>query len=133
MNQMSLTLAGARVHAGMRFSSVSRENRSAADARKSAETTTVVAFTFFGSGALGVCAGEDDEATGGRTGVGPAFEGVAERLGSALTVRSFPCVSMMALGKVDNLASSAAGRRVRASVNTAFTSGEASVVSDQLY
>ena len=127
-----MTLAGARVHAGMRFSSVRREYKSAADAWKSAWTTTVVPLTFFTSGALGLGADEEEEAMG-RAGVAAAFDGVAERLGSALTVRSFPCVSIMALGNVASFASRTAGRRVRARVNTASTSGDAAVVRDQLY
>jgi hypothetical protein len=53
-------------------------------------------------------------------------------LGSALTVKSLPCVSMIAPGKVASLASKAAGKRVRARVYKALTSGEASVERVQL-
>jgi len=117
----------------MRFSSVRREKRSSAEARKSASTTTVVEFTFgfsvaFGLGAA-AAAEEEVEAAGAGAEAGA---GVPVRLGSALMVKSLPCVSTIAEGKVANLASKAVGRRVRASVNKALTSGEASVERVQL-
>jgi len=87
---------------------VKRLNRSSAAAINVASTSTVDVFTVVGFG-------------GGlfTTGLGPgvaavvaefiACTGVPVRLGSALTVRSFPCVSKIAAGNSANLASSATG------------------------
>lgn len=59
--------------------------------------------------------------------------GVPERLGSALTVKSLPWVSMSAEGKVASFVSNAAGRRALASAKMAITSGEGSVERVQSY
>lgn len=48
-------------------------------------------------------------------------------------VRSFPCVSINALGNSANLVSSAVGRRDFASLKMASTAGDDAVVKDQLY
>ena len=115
---MIRTSAGARVHIGIRFASVRRPNRSSADAWKSASTTTVALLTFF-TRALGFATGveEDDEATAatGAEAEVPGVEvpgaGVPDRDGSALTVKSLPWTSIIAPGKLENLVSSAFGRR----------------------
>jgi hypothetical protein len=94
-----------------------------------------VPFTLF-SCAFGFAAGveEDDEATAatGAEVEGPGA-GVPDRDGSPLTVKSLPWTSIIALGKLENFASSTFGRRNRASVNKAFTSGDGSVVRDHWY
>ena len=124
------TLAALRVHIGILFSSVNSENKSSAAAINVASTVTVVEFTcFFGAGGFGAAAGAGaatDEVV--VVAADPPGAGVALRLGSALTVRSFPCVSMMALGNSESFASSATGRRVRASLYTASTAGLDAVV-----
>lgn len=117
----------------MRFSSVRSEKRSSAEARKSASTTTVVEFTLGFSVAFGLgAAAAEVEAAGAGAEVALLGAGVPVRLGSALMVKSLPCVSTIAEGKAANLASRAVGRRVRASVNKALTSGEVSVERVQL-
>lgn len=111
------------------------EKRSSAEARKSASTMTVVAFTFGFSVAFGLgaaAAEEEVEATGAGADAALPGAGVPVRLGSALMVKSLPCVSTIAKGKAANLASRAVGRRARASVNKALTSGEVSVERVQL-
>ena len=110
------------------------EKRSSAEARKSPSTTTVVVFTFVFSVAFGLetAATEEVEATAGGAGVALPGVGVPVRLGSALMVKSLPCVSMIAEGNAANLASKAVGRRVRARVNKVLTSGEESVERVQL-
>ena len=131
-----ITSAGARVHIGIRFASVRRPNMSAAEAWKSASTTTVVLLTLFSCCTLGFAAGveEDDEAAAATgTDVGVPGAGVPDRDGSELTVKSLPWTSIITLGKLANFASITFGRRDRASVNNALTSGEDSVVSDQSY
>lgn len=59
--------------------------------------------------------------------------GVAERLGSVLTVRSLPWVSMMALANSANLTSSAVGSLDLASAYIASTGAEDVVSSVQSY
>lgn len=129
------TSAGARVHAGIRFASVRRPNRSSADAWKSASTTTVALLTFV-TRALDFATGveEDDEATAA-TGAEVVFPGagVPDREGSALTVKSLPWTSIITPGKLESLVSSAFGRRNLATVNKALTSGDGSVVRDHWY
>ena len=115
--------AGARVHIGMRFSFVSRSNRSSAAAMKFASAFTDVEFTF----AAGFFAGAADpevEVEGLAEVVDGA--GVPWREGSALdeTCRSLPCVSMMAAGNSANFFSSAAGRLFFASASSASAAGE---------
>jgi hypothetical protein len=65
--------------------------------------------------------------------VGPGGAGVPERLGSALIVRSLPCVSMIAEGNSASFVSRAVGRRLLASSNKAVTAGVGSVVKVQVY
>ena len=103
---------------------------------KFASTVTVVVFTdaglvltagraaaavFAGVAALAV---EVAEAAGA---------GVPSRVGVALTVRSLPCVSMIAVGNCANFSSSAAGRRALASAKSASTAGERAVFRLQSY
>ena len=110
---MFRTSAGARVHIGIRFASVRRPNRSSADAWKSASTTIVALLIFF-TGALGFATGveEDDEATAATgAGVEVPGAGVPDRDGSALTVKSLPWTSIIALGKLESLVSNTFGRR----------------------
>ena len=59
--------------------------------------------------------------------------GVPVRLGSALTVRSFPCTSMIAAGNFANFASSSAGSLFFASLYRALTGSDDFVESDQSY
>ena len=128
------TCAGARVHAGILFSSVKIENKSSAEAWKAASTFTVAVLTALGSAFF--TAGFDATAAaavfcaGAETAAGA---GVPLRLGSALTVRSLPCVLMSADGNSENLASSATGRRDFARANTASTVGVRAVVRDQFH
>ncbi len=126
------TCAGARVQAGILFSSVKRLKRSSAEAWKSASTTTVVEFTFAGS-FFGF---------GGADATGCAFKeapvplagaGVPVLLVLVLIVRSLPCVSMIALGKVASFVSIATGNRLFARSKIALTSEEASVERVQWY
>lgn len=103
------TSAGARVHEGMRCGSVSNPKRSSAAAMNVASLTILdvlraVFATTAGFTGAGVAAPE--AATGADVGAG-----VPVRLGSALTVKSLPCFSIIATGNSANLASSATGRR----------------------
>ena len=122
------TFAGARDHAGMRFSSVSRENKSTAAAWKVASTLTYDVFTlaaFFGctTEVLGVDADTAEEGAGD-----------AVRLGSLEpTMISLPCVSTSAGGNDANLASSSAGNFDLARSNTVLAEDDAAEVSDQEY
>lgn len=115
----TLALAAARVQIGIRFSSVKRLNKSSAEAISVASTSTVDVFTVaalggglfaagFGTGAVVVMLGMAEVALVDCT-------GVPLRLGSVLTVRSFPCASMIAVGNSTNLASSATGNLCLAS------------------
>ena len=63
----------------------------------------------------------------------PGGAGVPWRDGCAETVRSLPCVSMIAAGNVASLASSAAGRRAFASRKSASTAAERAVVTLHSY
>ena len=127
--------AGARVHNGMRFSFVSRSNRSSAAAIKFASALTDVVFTF----AAAIFTGAPDvEVDGFAEAVEadvPEGAGVPWREGSALddTCRSFPCVSMIAAGNSANFFSSAAGRLFFASASNASAAGEDGDVSDHWY
>ena len=96
---------------------------------KPASTVTAAVFTVFASDffTAGFVAGvEVPLAAAGAGAAGGA--GVPLRLGSALTVRSLPCALMIAEGNSESLASSATGRRVRASLYTASTAGLDAVV-----
>ena len=125
-----LTFAELRVHAGILFSSVKRENRSSADAMKTASLVTfvVLVLTFFAGVAFGTAAGFGAATVDVGVPVDTPGAGVPLRLGSALTVRSFPCVLMIAGGNSANFASRTPGRRVRASLYTASTAGLDDVV-----
>jgi len=130
--KFGLTWAGARVQAGIRFSSVKRLNKSSAAAINVASTSTVDVFTVvgFGGGLFTTGLGA------GAVVVEVAFidcTGVPVRLGSALTVRSFPCVSMIAAGNSANLTSSATGNLFFASWYSASTGLDDFVESVQLY
>jgi hypothetical protein len=117
------TLAGARVQIGIRFSSVKKPYRSSAEAWKVAVTVTFVVFVGFASGFLGwMGAGLDEDDVASFALLEPAT-GVPVRLGSVLTVRSLPCVSIIATGNSANLASRATGRRDLARAKTELTSG----------
>lgn len=131
----SRTCAGARVHAGILFSSVKIENKSSAEAWNAASTFTVAVLTALGSAffAAGFDAAEAAAGVFWAAVDAPAGAGVTLRLGSALTVRSLPCVLMMADGNSENLASSATGRRAFASANSASTAGVRAVVRDQFH
>ena len=59
--------------------------------------------------------------------------GVPDRDGSALTVKSLPWTSIITPGRLESFVSITFGRRDRARVNNALTSGEAPVVSDHSY
>ena len=111
----------------MRFSSVSRENKSAAAAWKVASTLTYDVFTlaaFFGC--TPVLGADVDTAEEGA--------GDAVRLGSLEpTMISLPCVSTSAGGNNANLASSSAGNLDLARSNTVLTEDDAAEVSDQEY
>lgn len=121
--------AGARVHSGMRFSFVSKSNRSSAAAMKFASAFTDVVFTF----AAVFFAGADVE--GLVEAAGAEGAGVPWRDGSALddTCRSFPCVSMMAAANSANFFSSRAGRPFFASASSACAGGDDGDVSDHWY
>ena len=85
-----------------------RLNKSSAAAINIASTSTVDVFTVvgFGGGLFTTGLGA------GAVVVEVAFidcTGVPVRLGSALTVRSLPCVSMIAAGNSANLTSNATG------------------------
>lgn len=136
---MPHTVAGARVHCGIRFSSDSSPNKSSADAMNCASTDSVVVFTawpplfatpapsaFFLSAASPVlfAPGAAADAAGA---------GLPWRDGSAETVRSLPCVSTIAAGNALNFASSAAGRLFFASWKSASTAGVRAVVKLHSY
>jgi hypothetical protein len=106
--------------------------RSSADAWKLASTVTVDVLMAFFSVSFFTGAADDVDAPAGVEAPLPGA-GVPTRLGSALTVRSFPWVSMMALGNVANFVSSAVGKRVLANANKALTSVDDWVVRLQLY
>ena len=113
---------------------MNRLNNSSAAAINVASTSTVDVFTSFGLGdglfaadfGAGVAAVVMEVAFVGCT-------GVPVRLGSELTVRSFPCVSMIAAGNSANLVSSATGNFSFTSRKRASTGLEDSVESVQLY
>lgn len=127
-----LALAGARVHEGILFSSVSNPNRSSADAMNCASTVSVVVLLafpdpfvaptpsafFFGAASLPGLAGVTE----------PDGAGVLWREVCPDTVRSLPCVSIIAAGNVESFASSTAGRRDLASWNSVSTAAERAVV-----
>lgn len=119
------TLAGARVHDGIRFSSVRRENRSSPDAWNVASTSTTDTLIFCGEGAFFVpkallLAGPED---GGA--------GVPVRLGSfEPTMISLPWVSIRSTGNAANLVSRAVGSFSFASAKSAVVSGEDGDVRD---
>lgn len=77
-------------------------------------------------------ADEDVDAAAG-AGAEEDGAGVPVRLGSALTVKSLPCVSMIAEGNSANFVSRAVVRRDLASAKSALTVGLGEVVSDQSY
>lgn len=83
------TLAGARDHDGIRFSSVKMLNRSSAEAMNAASTLTVVVLTALGSGFLTGAMGAD-AGTGLLAAEAPPGTGVPVRLVSVLTVKSLP-------------------------------------------
>ena len=93
-------------------------------------TLTVLVFRAIclAGGAVGV---EVDAMAGAF--VVPFPAGVPARLGSPLTVRSLPWVSMRATGNSANFASSATGRRDFARLNTASTSEDLFVESLHSY
>jgi hypothetical protein len=121
-------LAGARDHIGILFSSVSRENRSSADARNVASTLTTDvlipcedAATFFAPPEAPLLAGVD---RGGGAGE------LVRLVSFGPTIMSFPCVSIKSTGNTANLASSAVGSFSLASAKSAVVSGEDSDVRD---
>ena len=135
-NARTGTLAGARVHCGILFSSVRSENKSSAAAMKFASTVTVVvfvallapratpgpsAFFFSAASVAGLPAAADPDADADGAGV-PCRDACAD------TVRSLPCVSMIAAGNAANLASRAEGRRDLAREKSASTAGERAVL-----
>lgn len=127
--------AGARVHSGMRFSFVSRSNRSSAAAMKFASAFTDVVFTFAAAFFAGAA---DPDAEGLAEAVEaevPEGAGVPWRDGCALveTCRSFPCVSMMAAANSVNFFSSAEGMLFFASASSASAAGDDGDVSDHSY
>ena len=131
--EISLAWAGPRVQIGIRFSSVKRLNKSSAAAINVASTSTVDVFTVVVLGGALFVAG---------LGAGAAVvtevalmdcTGVPVRLGSALTVRSFPCVSIIAAGNSANLVSRAMGNLFFASWYRASTGLDDFVESVQLY
>ena len=114
--KIKLALAGALVQIGIRPSSVKRLNNSSAAAINVASTSTVDVLTVFGFGGgffatdlgVGVTAVVVEVAL-------MTCTGVPVRLGSELTVRSFPCASMIAAGNSANLTPSATGNLCLAS------------------
>ena len=124
------TFAGARVHDGILFSSVSTPNKSSAAAIKCASTdTAVVLFAFSGTFGFAVSAFFVPAAVEGAVAVeGADGPGVPWRDGWAETVRSLPCVSTIAAGNSANLVSSAVGSFDLASWKSASTAGVRAVV-----
>lgn len=104
------TTEGACVHEGMRCASVSNSNRSSAAAINVASLTIldVLRKAFFAAAGF-AGAGADDVAAPEAVAVVGA--GVPARLGSPLTVKSLPCLSVIATGNSANLTSRATGRR----------------------
>jgi len=111
---------------------VSNPKRSSAATINVASTVTLLVLMVFASSTFltGLVAAVTVSDAGVLVPVGA---GVPERLGSVLTVRSFPWVSISAVGNSANFVSRAIGRRDLARVNNASTAGEESVVRVQLY
>lgn len=111
-----------------------RLNNSSAAAINVASTSTVDVFTSFvlGGGLFAADLGAGAAAVVVEV-VFVGCTGVPVRLGSALTVRSFPCVSMIAAGNSANLVSSATGSFSFTSRKRASTGLEDFVESVQLY
>lgn len=127
------TWAAACVQAGNLPGSVRRLYRSSADATRFALTLTVAVFTFsfFAGLGVGTCGALADVAAASVA--EPEGAGVPVRLGSALTVKSLPCVLMRTSGNSANFASKAAGNRFLMTSYRARTAGEAEVTKDQSY
>jgi hypothetical protein len=127
-------LAGARVHNGILFPSVSNPKRLLASAINDASVVTldVLIFGWVAFGGALVTATWVAAATAGALTVFVGA-GVPERLGSVLTVRSFPCVSIIATGNSANFASRATGKRDFAREKRASTAGDEEVLRVQLY
>lgn len=106
-------------------------NRSSAEAIKFASWTTldVLSLVCLTGAGFGTVVEADVVAEGALT-VGA---GVPVRLGSPLTVRSFPWVFMMAAGNSENLDSRAGGRRSLTKANSASTGGVEEVLRVHLY
>lgn len=106
-------------------------NRSSAEAIKFASWTTldVLSLVCLTGAGFGTVIEADVAAEGAPT-VGA---GVPVRLGSPLTVRSFPWVFMIATGNSANLDSRAGGRRSLTKANSASTGGVEEVLRVQLY
>jgi hypothetical protein len=124
--------AGARVHTGIRFSSVRREKKSFASTMNVADVLTslvLIALTF--------CAAEATETFFAAALIAAAGAGVLAPLAGAeswpATVRSRPWVSRRALGNALNLASRAAGNCFFASEYKASTAGDEPVDSAHSY
>jgi hypothetical protein len=134
------TLAGACVHNGIFFSFVSISNRKLASAIKDASTVTLLVLSVFFTGSAFFGGWLTEEAAVEADALeAVAFDafwggaGVPERLGSVLTVRSLPWVSISAAGNSANLVSRAVGRRDFARAKSESTAGDEAVVSVQLY
>ena len=111
---------------------MSRLNNFSASALNVAVTVTVLIFPIFASTFFAGTGAESDAA--GAAGLLTLLgAGDAVRLGSPLTVRSPPWVSIIAAGNSANFASNAVERRDLATEKRAATAGEVSVVRLQLY
>lgn len=136
---VKLTWAAARVHIGILLSSVSIWKRSSPDAMNEDSTSTLEVFSDFfsalitlGAGATALADDDVEGAAGAETGV-PVRDGSPDGVGVPPIWRSLPWVSTNTTANSANFASSAAGRRFFASVNSLSTAAEESVVKVQLY
>ena len=126
---LKVTLACARDHIGIRFSSVNRPNRSSADAWNVASTSTTDVL-IFREDAAGLFASPWTPL------LVDAGAGAGElvRLGAfEPTIMSLPCVSIKSTGNTANFVSRAVGSFSFASAKSAVVSGEDSDVRDHWY
>ena len=125
-----VTLADARDHIGIRFSSVRRENRSSPEARKVASTSTTDTFILFFCGEVAWVAFFKTLLLAGTT-VEDGGAGEPLRLGSfEPTMISLPWVSIRSTGNAANLVSRAVGSFSLASAKSAVVAVEIGDVRD---
>lgn len=126
--RLKVTLAGARDHVGIRFSSVNKEKRSSADAWNVASTLTIDVLIFC-EDAAAFLAGPEAALLPVADADGGAGEPV--RLASfEPTMISLPCASTRSTGNAANLASRAVGSLAFASSKSTPISGEEGDVRD---